>query len=78
MGLVEDIEIAARERGIDPYTTPFSPRDLGLQASDYGSFSDYCSDTQSAQYNERVYLKVAGWNNEKPAAYLLLPLNERE
>lgn len=59
MGLVEDIEHSAREHGIDPYTTPFRPRDLGLKASDYGSFSDYCSDTQSAQYNKRVYLKVA-------------------
>jgi hypothetical protein len=42
MKLRRDIIASAKNKGINPYTTPFKPSDLGLRASDYGSFSDYC------------------------------------
>ena len=47
MDLKEDIIKAAREKGIDPYNEPFKPSDLGLSASDYGSFSDHCSSEET-------------------------------
>lgn len=75
MDLREDILRKAQTKGIDPFQVPFRPRDLGLKASDYGSFSDWCKpeETKSARYNRRVCLKVKEWRNGKPYRYLLLP-----
>ncbi|HRZ27857.1 MAG TPA: hypothetical protein P5295_13715 [Spirochaetota bacterium] len=75
MPLREDIINAARCRGIDPYNDPFTPADLGLNASDYGSFADYCDpeDAESGQYNPNVILKVAKRKrNNRPWKYLLI------
>jgi len=80
MALAEDIERAAQEKNWDPYNMPFKPSDLGLCASDYGSFSDHCAETKSAKYSRDVCLKVAEWSATKmrrPRRYLLLPRNQR-
>ena len=76
--LVEDILRAAEASGIDPYRTPFKPSDLGLSAQDYGSFSDYCADTESAQYNSHICLKAVEFRRDgKPLRYILLKKGER-
>ena len=69
-----DIIRAAKARGIDPFTKPFKPSDLGIKASDYGSFSDWCDkkQTKSGKYNVNVCLSVAEWRNGKPFKYVLL------
>lgn len=75
MGLKKDILKASERRGINPYKQPFQPRDLGLIASDYGSFSDYCSkgDTLSGKWNPNVILKAVKWDRGgKPRKYLLI------
>ena len=73
MNLCEAILKASKERGIDPFKTPFKPSDLGLKASDYGSFSDWCEvgETKSARYNPRACLRVKEWRGPKPYRYLL-------
>lgn len=74
MRLKKDILIAAKEKGIDPYTEPFKPSDLDLNASDYGSFSDHCSkeETVSGKYADDDILTVAERNSGgKPLRYLL-------
>lgn len=79
MHLCKDIQRAAKVKGIDPYNTPFRPRDLGLYANNYGSFSDWCSRTQttSGKYNRHICLKVAERNSGgRPYKYVLLPENE--
>jgi hypothetical protein len=70
----------AQERGIDPYTQPFKANELGLKATDYGSFSDWCKygTTLSAKHNIRACLKVAEHRNGRPYRYLLLPTGEWE
>jgi|GEM_PF-2991086 len=42
--LKRDIKNITSKRGIDPYSDSdqFKPSDLGLNSSDYGSFSDHC------------------------------------
>lgn len=68
------IEKAAEKVRIDPYSQPFQPKDLGLNASDYGSFSDYCSkeETKSGYWNPDVVLKVAEKTKSgRPLRYLL-------
>ena len=75
MGLRESILIESAARGIDPYKQAFKPEDLGIRASDYGSFSDHCSkdETQSGQYSGEVILKVVEWTRTgKPLRYVLL------
>jgi len=77
--LCKNIIEAAKVKGIDPFGIPFKPSDLGLKASDYGSFSDWCGpkDTQSGKWNKHVCLKVAEWRrNGKPYRYLLLPQSQ--
>lgn len=74
--LCKDIERAAKKKGINPYKTPFRPRDLGLYANNYGSFSDWCSskETTSGRHNRNVCLRVAKRNSGgRPYKYLLLP-----
>jgi hypothetical protein len=74
MGLKEAILEASSVRGIDPYRQPFKPADLGIIASDYGSFSDYCSksETQSGKWNKEVILEAAEWTRTgKPYKYIL-------
>ena len=69
---------AAQTAGINPFNTPFAPKDLGLIASDYGSFSDLCEigDTKSAIHNIHVCLKVAERNDKgQPLRYILLPIS---
>lgn len=70
-----DIMQAAKEIGLDPFTRGFKPSDLGLTASDYGSFSDYCTqgETVSASWNADIILRVVEWNGERPHRYVLLP-----
>ncbi len=75
MNLRSDILKAAKSRGIYPFKTPFKPSDLGLKASNYGSFSDWCAigQTESAKYNKRVCLTVVEKTQSgKPYRYLLI------
>ena len=73
MSLREDIVRAAAQRGFDPYLHPFKPCELGLKASDYGCFSDYCEDTVSSQWNRDVILRPVEFRRDgKPMRYLLL------
>jgi len=75
MGLREAILRESAACGIDPYKQAFKPADLGIRASDYGSFSDHCSkdETQSGQYHGEVILKVVEWTQTgKPLKYVLL------
>lgn len=75
MNLKENILEVSKYKGIDPYTKPFKPSDLGLNSSKYGSFSDYCSkdETKSGKYNKSTILKVAERNkSNKPYKYLLI------
>jgi hypothetical protein len=65
----------SRIRGIDPYRQPFKPSDLGIRASDYGSFSDHCADdeTVSGKWNPEVIFRVVErTQNGRPRRYLLL------
>ena len=74
MGLKEDILKASVKNGIDPYKEPFSPSDLGLTSSDYGSFSDHCSkeETISGKWSSDVILIVAQKDKSgRPSKYLL-------
>ena len=75
MNLCKDILRKGKTKYTDPFRDPFRPRDLGIKASDYGSFSDWCKseETKSGTYNRRVCLKVVEWRNGKPYRYLLLP-----
>ena len=75
MRLKEAILKESSIHGIDPYKQPFKPSDLGMKASDYGSFSDYCSETEtrSGKWNKDVILEVAEWTRaNKPHRYLLI------
>jgi hypothetical protein len=76
--LCKDIIQASKVKGIDPFSIPFKPSDLGLKASPYGSFSDWCDPkvTKSGKWNKHVCLRVAEWHNEKPYRYILLPQNQ--
>jgi len=75
MKLRDAILTASCRCGIDPYREPFKPADLGINANDYGSFSDHCSpnETCSGKYNREVILKVAerGYGG-RPLKYLLI------
>jgi len=74
MKIAEDILRESKRVGIDPYKDPFRPSDLGLNASDYGSFSDWCEDTTSARWNQHVCLEAAKFRKDnKPLKYILLP-----
>ena len=71
-----DIIVAAKSRGINPFTTPFKPVELGLRSSDYGSFSDFCSSktTASGKWNQHVVLKAVEFDKSgRPLRYVLLP-----
>jgi len=72
--LKNNIIIKAKEKGINPYLQPFKPSDLDLIASDYGSFSDYCSsdETISGKHNKNHILTVAERRSGKPHKYLLI------
>ncbi len=75
MDLKEDILKACKKTGINPYKQAFKPSDLGLTASDYGSFSDYCSanDTQSGHWSPKTVLKVTIRDKGgRPLKYLLI------
>ena len=77
--LCKDIQRAAKTKGLDPYNTPFRPRDLGLYANNYGSFSDWCSgkETTSGRHTRNVCLKVFSRDSSRrPYKYVLLPENE--
>ena len=68
----EIIKQAAEQNGIDPYKEPFSPKDLGLDANKFGAFSDYCDNTKSSKYNERVILTATEFNKgNRPTRYRL-------
>ena len=75
MKIKEDILKASKKLGINPYTQPFKPSDLGLDSNQYGSFSDYCSeeDSESGKYAETTILKVAQRDaGNRPFKYLLV------
>ena len=68
----EIIEKAAKQNGINPYEESFSPKDLGLDANKFGSFSDYCDNTKSSRYNRIVILKATHFNKGgRPTKYFL-------
>ena len=72
-----DIIAAAKSRGINPFTTPFKPIELGLRSSDYGSFSDFCDSTTttSGKWNHHIVLKVVEFTKSgRPLRYVLLPV----
>ena len=70
--LKRDIIESARDKGIDPYKTPFSPKDLGLRSDKYGSFSDYCDDTESAKWAPDAILNVVETDSGgRPKTYTL-------
>lgn len=74
--LCEDIIQAAQKVNIDPFKTPFRPKDLGLRASDYGSFADWCSsaEAKSGRWSNHVCLTVVQRDSAgKPMRYVLLP-----
>ena len=69
----EIIKKAAEKKGIDPYKEPFFPKDLGLDANKFGSFSDYCDNTKSSKYNKIIILTAVEFNKGKrPIKYLLI------
>lgn len=73
MALKNDILQASRRIGIDPYNDPFKPSELRLNASKYGSFSDYCADTESSKWNSNVILRPVELRKDgKPLRYLLI------
>jgi len=73
MKIRDDILKATGVKKINPYKTPFKASDLGLRASDYGSFSDYCEDTESSKYNPNVVLRPVEFTaNGKPLRYILI------
>jgi hypothetical protein len=74
MQLTKEIIIeVTKRRNINPYKKPFRPRDLGLNAGDYGAFSDYCEETQSSQWNRSVILNPVEFDRSgRPKKYLLL------
>lgn len=55
----------------NPYTIAFQPKDLGLIADSYGSFSDHCKKytTKSSKWCGCGLLKCV--NNKKPFKYIL-------
>ena len=69
----EIIKEAARKNGIDPCKESFAPKDLKLDANKYGAFADYCDNTKSSKYNERIILTAVEFNKGKrPMKYLLI------
>jgi len=74
MQLTREIVIEAAGRNkINPYKDSFYPRDLKLRADRYGSFSDYCKNTLSSQYNKSVILEPAIFDSRgRPKKYLLI------
>ena len=79
MRIARDIIREANDRGIDPYRDPFKPSDLGLRPQNYGSFSDWCSNTGSSIHNRHVCLRAVEFRiDEKPIRYVLLPESEWE
>lgn len=76
MNLRNDIIQAGKRKGWDVYQKPFRPKDLGLKASDYGSFSDHAINgtTKSSKYNTDQCLKAVEFDkNGRPTKYILLP-----
>ncbi len=74
MELKKDILKASEKVGLDPYTKPFKPSDIGINSNQYGSFSDYCSedDTESGKWNTDIILKVVERDKGgRPFKYLL-------
>jgi hypothetical protein len=72
--LRKDIIVACIEKSWNPFDVPFKPSDLDIDASQYGSFSDYCleSATVSGQYANEHILDVAERDeNGRPTHYLL-------
>jgi hypothetical protein len=77
--LCKDIQRVAKLAGIDYEDRPFRPKDLGLYANSYGSFSDWCSrkQTTSGRHNRHVCLRVVKRNSGgRPYTYVLLPEDE--
>ena len=75
MTLRQAILKVAQAKQWNPYTKPFKPKDLGLDASQYGSFSDHCitGTTQSSQYsNDQCLKSVEFTQSGKPLRYLLV------
>ena len=72
--LGKEIINQAQKKGINPFNTPFQPKDLGITAGDYGSFADWCSrkQTKSGRYNDCVCLTVQA-KEAKTFRYRLLP-----
>lgn len=69
---------AGEIKGWDVYNKPFSPKDLGIDSSKYGSFSDYCINgtTVSSKWNKREILKPVEFDaSRRPKKYVLLTMD---
>lgn len=71
--LLEDILTSSKRLGIDPYTTPFQPKDLELTASDYGSFNNYTGTKKGFPTFLRV---VERREDGRPIKYVLIKKEE--
>lgn len=79
MSLKNDILQAAKSKGsnpkgLDPYTDPFKPSDLGLNSSKYGSFSDHCvngTTVSSKHSTDQCLIPIFDDISNKPKKYLL-------
>lgn len=70
------IKQAAKRKRFDLRNKAFAPKDIGLTANQYGSFSDYCDNTKSSIYNKRVILTAVEFGKGKrPKKYKLTNFN---
>jgi hypothetical protein len=72
MSLTDAIVKAGLRVGWDVYNVPFSPADLNIDASKFGSFSDHTDGTASSIYNRDNCLIVMSTNHKgRPETYVL-------
>ncbi len=75
ISLLSAIIEAGERLNWDVFEKPFSPKDLGIDSSKYGSFSDYCKSgtTRSSKWNKHEILEPVEFDNSgKPKKYLLI------
>lgn len=75
MSFKQVIISAANAKGINPYVDAFKPKDLGINASKYGSFSDHCisGSTKSSIYSENQCLEPVEFSSSgRPLRYRLV------
>jgi len=69
--LRNDIIKSAAKKKLNPYKNPFQPKDLNLNAGNYGSFSDHCKKgaTKSSKWDGCGLLKCT--DKHRPFKYIL-------